>query len=251
MKHGIYAFIVVLFCFFLSGCATLYNPATGKNEIILIDTQTEINIGKNVSQEVTRRNRLSSDERLNARVKRIGSRIALVSDRKDIVYSFYVLDSNDFNAISVPGGSIYVYKGLLEALNDDELAFVLGHEVGHLAARHAIKNIQANMAYSLLIQIALTGISQNTGVETQSVSQGVNAIYNLIELGFSRKDEFEADRLGMNYALRAGFPPKASLSALGKIKTQEGESSSGRIMGYLRTHPYTDDRIKALEKIMP
>lgn len=241
------------FLFFLSvficGCATLYNPATGKNEIILIDTQTEINIGKNVCKEVIKRTPLSQDTALNARVKRIGTLLAAVSDRKDIVYSFYVLESPDFNAISVPGGFIYTYKGLLEALNDDELAFVLGHEVAHLAARHAIKNIQANMAYSLLIQIAFTGISQNTGINAQSISQGVNTIYNLIELGYSRKDEFESDKIGFAYASRAGFFPKAALTALAKIKAQEG--SSEKVMVYFRTHPYTEDRIRALEKIIP
>jgi len=236
--------------FSICGCATLYNPATGRNELILIDTQTEINIGKNVAKEVVNRTPLSQDPALNARVKRIGGLLASVSDRKDIVYSFYVLNSQDFNAISVPGGFIYAYKGLLEALNDDELAFVLGHEVAHLAARHAIKNIQANMAYSLLMQIALTGVSQqNAMIDAQNISQGVNTIYNLIELGYSRHDEFEADKIGMAYAFRAGFSSRAALSALAKIKAQEG--SSGKVMVYFRTHPYTEDRIKALEKIIP
>lgn len=247
-SRNYYPFLFLCLLFFC-GCATFYNQATGRNEIILIDTQTEINIGKNVSKEVIKRTPFSQDLVLNARVKRIGGLLASVSDRKDIVYSFYVLDSQDFNAISVPGGFIYTYKGLLEALNDDELAFVLGHEVAHLAARHAIKNIQANMAYSLLIKIALTGVSQNTGIDAQSISQGVNTIYNLIELGYSRQDEFEADKIGMTYASRAGFPPNAALSALAKIKAQEG--SSGKVMLYFRTHPYTEDRIKALEKIIP
>lgn len=228
----------------VSGCATLYNPATGKNEIILIDSQTEISLGKNVAAELTKTHSLETDKNTVDRAQRIGARLSAVTDRKDLDYKFYVLTDKELNSVSLPGGFIYVNRGLMDALNDDELAFVLGHELGHEAARHIVKKLQANMAYQLLIDIAFARTTN-----TQALSQSVNMVYNLVELGYSREDEYEADRLGAKYAFKGGFNPNASLSALEKLKRYE--TAEPKVFVYLRTHPYVDDRISALKKVIP
>lgn len=237
--------IIVLFLF-LPGCATLYNPATGRNEIILIDSQTESAIGRNVSAEITKEHAVLADRKYDDRIQSIGARLSEVSDRNDVKYRFFVIADNELNAVSLPGGYIYVNKGLMDALDNDELAFVVGHEIGHVAARHAVKKIQAGMAYQMLLSLAFAGLG-NSG--SQDIAQSVNTAYNLIQLGYSREDEYLSDKLGVKYAFKAGFNPRASLSSLAKLKTNEGANIN--VMGYLRTHPYVDDRIKALKVYIP
>ncbi|MFA5411721.1 MAG: M48 family metallopeptidase, partial [Candidatus Omnitrophota bacterium] len=146
---------------------------------------------------------------------------------------------------ALPGGFIFVNKGLMSVLNDDELAYVLGHEVGHVAARHIAKKLQSNMAYQLLIQIAFAGSDGNAA----AIASGIDTVYNLIDLGYSRHDEYEADRLGVKYAFRAGFKPEAALSSLEKIKKEEGPN--WKVLEYFRSHPYAEERIAALKKIIP
>lgn len=223
----------------------MYNPATGRNEVIFINSATEVSMGQEVKAEMFKKQPLLKDPLMQERVNRVGKRLSGVSDRKDIVYEFGVLDSKELNAVALPGGFIYVYQGLMKVLNDDELAYVLGHEVGHVAARHIAKKMQANMTYQSILGIAFAGISGVTGVDTSLASTGVNTIYNLIELKYSREDEYEADRLAAKYSYKSGFDPSASLSALEKIRTKEGPN--WKITGYFRTHPYVDDRIKALK----
>ncbi|MBP7215940.1 MAG: M48 family metalloprotease [Candidatus Omnitrophica bacterium] len=238
---------VLLIC---AGCSTLYNPATERNEFILINSATEVALGKSAIQELGKKHRLTSDQALQRRVERIGSRLAKVSDRQDIQYVFAVLEDKELNAMALPGGYIYVYQGLMEALNDDELAYVVGHEIGHVAARHIAKKLQANMAYQVLLGVAFAGMGDSTKARSQEIATGANLAYSiLLELPFSRKDEYEADALGVRYSVRAGFDPYASLNALAKLK--QGQGAGSKLLVYFRTHPYVDDRIQALNKIIP
>lgn len=237
--------IIVALLLFLPGCATLYNSATGRNEIILINSQTEIAIGRNVSARITKEHAVLSDRKFADRIQAIGARLSEVSDRLDLKYEFFVLADNELNAVSLPGGFIYVNKGLMDALDNDELAFVVGHEIGHVAARHAVKKIQAGMAYQMLLSLAFAGFGNKGAAGAQDIAQSVDTAYNLIQLGYSREDEYLSDKLGVKYAFKAGFNPQASLSSLAKLKTNEG--ANVKVLGYLRTHPYVDDRIKALK----
>lgn len=243
--------IIILFgLVLLCGCATTYNPATGRNEYIFISTETEVNAGKGVQQEVLRQYELSNDAQLKRRVNDLGSRLAGVSDRQDLEYKFYVLEDKSFNAMALPGGFIYVNSGLAKLLNDDELAYVIGHEVSHVAAKHIIKKMQAGMTYQMILAVALVsaGDSSRSAAAANAV-QGADTIYNLINLGYSRKDEYEADMIGVRYAHKAGFDPYASLSALEKIRQEEGPN--WKVLGYFRSHPYADERIEALRKYIP
>ena len=236
---------VLIVSIFLSGCATLYNPATGKNEFIFINSDTEVAIGNSAAAQITKKHQILRDRILLDRIERIGRRIVKASDRKDIKYSFYVLADKELNAMTLPGGLIYINRGLMDILNDDELAYVIAHEVGHTAARHIAKKIQANMAYQLILTVAFAG-SGLEGNNTQNIATGVDTIYNLIGLSYSRKDEYEADRLAVKYAFKAKFDPYASLKALEKIK--EAEGPDWKIMKYFRTHPYVQDRIEYLRE---
>jgi len=248
VKNILKTAIILFLAISLSGCATTYNPATGKNEIILINSSTEVSIGQKVIPELLKEYPLSDDAKMQERLNKIGSRIAAVSDRKDIGYKFSVLKDKELNAMTIPGGFIYVNAGLMKVLNDEELAYVLAHEVGHTAARHIVKKIQSNMTYQLILAAAFTGLGGDAGNAADAV-QGVDTVYSLIALSYSRKDEYEADRLGAKYAFYSGFDPQASISALEKIKKEEGPN--WKALGYFRTHPYVDERIAALKKFIP
>jgi predicted Zn-dependent protease len=232
----------------LYGCSTIYNPATEKKEFVFIDTDSEIAIGKSVQEEVLIQKKPSKDAALEERVRRIGRRLAAVSDRKDLEYKFYVLEEKELNAMALPGGLIYVNSGLVKILDDDQLAYVIGHEVGHVAARHIAKKIQANLTYQLIFAIASAGMGSDRPV-TRSVAVGVDTVYQLASLGYSRKDEYEADKIGARYSYRAGFDPYGALTALEKIKQEEGPN--WKALGYFRSHPYADERIAALKKYIP
>ncbi|MFH1398259.1 MAG: M48 family metalloprotease [Candidatus Omnitrophota bacterium] len=250
MVKAIFAKVVILgWLLNLCGCATLYNSATGRNELIFINSATETAMGRNVQNDLLKKHPLVNDLALQQRAQRVGRLVAESSDRKDIVYSFFVLADKELNALALPGGYIYVYKGLMDIINDDELAYVLGHETGHVAARHIAKKLQSNLAYQLILNMAFSGATATTGVNARPIALGVDKIYNLIELGFSRKDEYEADRLAAKYAFRSGFNPYGAISALEKIKKQEGPN--WKVLGYFRSHPYADERIKALAGFIP
>lgn len=160
----------------LSGCSTLHNSATGKNELIFINSATEVAMGRNVQKDLLKKHPLADDPALQERAQRVGKRVADVSDRKDIAYNFYVLADKELNAMALPGGYIYIYKGLMDIINDDELAYVLGHETGHVAARHIAKKLQSNMAYQLILNMAFAGATATTGVNTQSIAYGIDKV---------------------------------------------------------------------------
>lgn len=133
-------------------------------------------------------------------------------------------------------------SGVVEKTTDDELACVIGHEIGHIAARHIAKKIQAQIGYDLLMNIALKKVGIGEFQEVVSIG------YNLIMLGYSREDELMADRLGARYAYRAGYDPYALISFLKKIQSSK-EDELGFV--FLRSHPYTSQRIKMLEMQIP
>jgi len=165
-----------------------------------------------------------------------------VSDRQDLRYQFGVIREKDLNAFALPGGTIYVHSALAERADEDELAAVLAHEVGHVAARHAAKHLQADLGFTLLAQIA-----QAAGAGPES-GKLANSIYGLIRNGYSRRDELEADRLGLKYALRAGYNPEGMLTFFQKMLEERPEDRMDQAMVWQRTHPLTSDRIAEARK---
>jgi predicted Zn-dependent protease len=228
----------------LCGCTTIYNPATQKKEFILIDSKEEMALGRDMDKQIKKELKIFSDPAQLYRLNSIGKRIALVSDRRDIPYQFAVIDDKELNAFAIPGGFVYVNRGLMETATDDELACVVGHEVGHIAARHSVKRLQTDMGYQLLASLAL-GMSNK-----QSLSQAVNTVYNLVALGYSRNDELLADRLGVVYAKRANFNPYAMISFLQKLKKTAEKKGNSFNLVFLSSHPPLQQRIKNIEKVI-
>lgn len=237
--------LLTFLCAVLIGCTTLYNPATQRQETVL-DSSVEIALGNLtqaqmglVSLQVGR-----IDPEDFQRVQRIGKRLAAVSDRQDVPYRFGVIQAHPINAFTLPGGTIYVHTGTLDKATEDELASVIAHEIGHVAARHVAKHLQADLGFAALMQLAHVA-----GASAQA-AQLADSLYTLLSHGFSRQDELEADRLAIGYTQMAGYNPEGLVSFFEKMLEEEPESLVEKAFVWRSTHPLTSERIaKAKEEI--
>ncbi len=239
-------FLFILFLVALSGCAFIgsYNPATGRREFIAISTPTEVRMGRDIHQRLLREYEFVIRGGLLNRVRSIGARLAAVSDRKDYKYNFYVIKKDEMNAFTTPGGNIYIFTGLLNKLKDDnQIAAVIAHEMGHCAARHVVKKFQAILGYDLLGSFILSNIGLSP--YARSIARlSSSAVMRLVSSAYSRHDEYEADRLGVKYMRLAGFNPQGMVEVL-KILKKTSREPGGLII--LRSHPYLKDRIIAVQ----
>jgi predicted Zn-dependent protease len=159
-----------------------------------------------------------------------------VSTRRDLSYTFKVLRGREANAISLPGGFIYATEGLMRFVQSDaELAFVVGHEVGHVAARHHVAMIEQHLLLGLLGRLLLGG----DGV----AALAGDVVRLLLTRGFSRENEFQADQLGVGFAHRAGYDASAALTFMTRLRASEGRDPDS-VEVLLRTHPALGDRIQ-------
>ncbi|OGL40886.1 MAG: hypothetical protein A3C43_03935 [Candidatus Schekmanbacteria bacterium RIFCSPHIGHO2_02_FULL_38_11] len=217
-------------------CVT--NPVTKEKDFILISEAQEISMGVSADKEVLDTYGLYSDQKLQNYIDEIGQKVAGVSDRKNIKFFFTVVDSTEINAFALPGGYIYITRGILALLNSEaELAGVLGHEIGHVCARHSAKQISQAIGYQVLMtgaSIALPQLSQ--------WGQISDIIFGTIENGFGRQYELQSDELGQNYEFRAGYDPLQAASFLTTLK--KTEKGTGVFHGLFATHPETENRIK-------
>ena len=205
-------------------------------QLSTISPQQEVAIGGQINQGLLESGKvkLSKDARINQYVHEIGQRLAATSDRPDLPYTFQVVRDNSINAFATMGGFVYLHTGLIKtADNEAELASVIAHEIGHIVGRHSITQLR-NTALA-------QGLLSAAGLDTKTwVQLGVNLAYNLPN---SRKDELEADRLGLTNLARAGYEPTAMISFMQKLTQQGGSTPT-----ILSTHPATGDRILALQK---
>lgn len=224
----------------------MYNPATGRNEFIMVPTSEEVAMGRTAHQGIIRQNKLSTDQAVINRIQTIGQKIARISDRQDYKYNFFVIEADDLNAFTTPGGNIYIYTGLIKKLTtDDQIASVLAHEMGHCAARHTIKKFQAALGYDLVGNIIFSQLQMGQYTKQLTVL-GSSAIMSLVFSAYGRRDELEADRLGIKYMILAGYNPIGSVQALEVLKNENKNDRKTPLI--LRSHPYLDDRIEQAKK---
>lgn len=235
-------FLMICAVFGLAGCSTEYNLATKQEEKYYYSTDQEVQMGQSINRRVEKELKFSADPLQQKRAEDIGKKIAAVSGRKEIDYHFRVLDDDEVNAVSLPGGYVYVNSGLLNKVaNDDELACILAHEIGHIVARHSIKKLQAMQSYSILRVLAAVAPG------TSAVSNAADAAFTQFLLGYGRQDELLADQLGVRYAKLAGYDPHAMVNFL--IKLQDiNRRMPLRERSYYKTHPYVSDRIRVVKQ---
>lgn len=206
----------------------------------LISEAQEIRIGRQAAAELEQESPLSRDAGLQARVAGVGRRIAARSARPGLPYEFKVLRAHEVNAISLPGGFIYATEGLVRFVqSDDELAFVLAHEVGHVAARHHVQLLERHFFLALVAQLLVGG--------DPTAAQVAAIVRFFVQRGFSREFEFEADRLAVAYTHRAGFDAAAGLTFMRRLRAAEGRAPD-QFEVLFRTHPGLADRIERVRQ---
>ena len=196
IEHSVFLFLFGILLFIIS-CAA--NPVTGQQEFMLLSEPDEIRLGRKTDAQIARTYGLYDDPDLTAYIDRIGQRIAKGSHRPDLSFAFRVLDSPVVNAFAVPGGFVYVTRGILIYFTSEaELSGVLGHEIGHVAARHSAQ--QYTKAQLAQLGLGLGTILSKDFRELAGLAQfGVGMLF----LKFSRDNERQADDLGVEYATRA------------------------------------------------
>lgn len=239
--------IVACGLFFLTGCATVYNPATNRQEAIFIDSAQEVQIGRSMAQEIVAQQYAPwNDPAEQRRLNEAGNKIVGASDRRDIIYHFQILDSPDYNAFALPGGYVYMFRGLYEKLDEDERAAVLAHEIAHVAAKHSVKHMQSALGYQLLVGLVLVGLGQKDIHVTRQIAGVSNTVFDLLSRGYSRQDELQADALAVRYLARAGYDPGAMARVLEFLMKEEGPG--GRMFEILSTHPRMEERIRKIRE---
>jgi predicted Zn-dependent protease len=232
-----------VFALALGACAT--NPVTGDANFVLMTENDEIELGRANDPKIREQFGTYDDAALQAYVQRVGERVAAHSHRPELVYRFAVLDTPDVNAFALPGGYIYITRGILVYLNSEaELAAVLGHEIGHVTARHSVRQYSAATAGQILASLLL---------RSQAGQDLFNVIGGALLSGYGRDHELEADRLGAQYIARTGYDPDAMIEVIGVLKNQEefekvrakAEHREPRnYHGVFASHPSADQRLQ-------
>ncbi len=230
-----YIFILIL-CL---SCAV--NPVTKKRQLMLVSEKEEFEIGMHVAKQVKEEMGIYLElPKLRTLVKKVEDNIGRHSDRPNLIYRAEIVDTPDFNAFALPGGFIFVHRGLLARINSvDELAAVLGHETTHVAARHSA----AQITKEKILNLFLFGANILTGGAVQNYGRFINVGIFLVFNKWSRDQERQADHYGIIYMTRAGYNPIAFLSVLKQIKRLEAREPSAFEVWFM-DHPPTDERIK-------
>jgi predicted Zn-dependent protease len=235
----------------LAGCATV--PETGRRQLNFIPPGEEMQLGLSSFEEMKQEVPISNDPAANALVQKVGKRIAAVAPLPNAQWEFVVFESKEANAFCLPGGKVGVYTGILPITKDEAgLATVLGHEIGHAVAHHGAER----MSESLLLQTGGGLVEAGLAKSDPRMQTAVVTAYGVAaqvgrELPHSRKQESEADHLGLIYMARAGYRPEAAVAFWERFEEYNRLHGGSAGLWFLRTHPLDDVRIKQLNEWLP
>lgn len=232
---------------FLLAAACATNPATGKKEVSLMSEAQEIQLGQQMDAEVKREMGVYNDAELQRYVKDVGMRLAAASERPNLPWNFTVVDEPAVNAFALPGGQIYITRGILAFLGDEEqLAGVLGHEIGHVTARHSAQ--QYTKATSAGIGLTLLSIFVPEARPLQGVAEQALGV---LFLKYGRDDELQADRLGVQYTAKTGWNPQGVAGMLQTLQRLDEANGDRRgVPNWLSTHPAPADRVQQVQRFI-
>lgn len=240
--------LVVLFVLLpLAGCST--NAATGRSQFLPLSWEEELEIGAQAAPEfIEQSGGELPDQRVVNYISDLGARLAAQSEMPDIDWEFHVLDSQVINAFALPGGKVFMSRGLIQKMdNEAQLAGVLGHEIGHVTARHGNERMgKAMLAQGLILAVGV-GSAVSDSEWMQMLGVGTAAGGQLFLLKYSRSNELEADALGVRYMSKLGYNPVGQVQVMEILREASGGSSQPE---WLSTHPASDTRISALEAII-
>jgi predicted Zn-dependent protease len=234
--------IVVALIAWAVACAL--NPVTGKRELMLMSASDELAMGQQTDPQILRTYGKYEDADLARYVAALGKKIGALSHQPNLAYSIQVLDSPVVNAFAVPGGYVYLTRGILAYLNDEaELAGVVAHEIGHIAARHSAQ--QYSKAQFAQLGLGLGSALSKTFRKYAGVAQ---AGVGLLFLSFSRSDEREADALGVEYSAKAGYDSNHMANLFDSLERLNPGEGQGGLPGWFSTHPNPENRIAAIRR---
>jgi len=235
-----------------SACATV--SETGRSQLLLISPAQEMQLGLSEFDKLKQAKPVSNDPGATAMLQRVGQRIAAVAKLPDAQWEFVLFDdAKTPNAFCLPGGKVGVYTGILPITQDETgLAVVIGHEVAHAVARHGAERVSQGLLFQLGGQ-ALDVAMQNN---SQAARQIALSAYGLggrlgVLLPYSRKQESEADHIGLLYMARAGYDPRAAVDFWKRFAAHKDQHGGGSQPEFLSTHPLDETRIRQLEALMP
>jgi predicted Zn-dependent protease len=229
--------IMALSVIYFVSCAR--NPVTGKNEFMLLSENDEIRMGAAADKDVVQMYGLYDDQEILNYVDGIGQKMAKISHRPQLKYEFKVMNSPVINAFAVPGGYIYITRGILAYLNNEaELAGVIGHEIGHVTARHSAQKYTEVSLAQLGLGVG-TMISPEFAQFSGLAAQGIGLLF----LKFSRDDERQSDELGVAYSTRVGYDAREMANFFHTLDKMRGKTEQGSIPDWFSTHPNPADRV--------
>jgi len=242
---GISSLCVALVAGPLGGCESV--PITGRSQLQLVSGQQEVQMGADAYKEILAKAKLSTDPAANALVTRVGTRIAAATGRSELPWEFKVIDDpKTVNAFALPGGKVAVYTGIIPVAHDEAgLAAVLGHEVSHVMARHSAER----MSEQLIVQYGAAAVGGVLGINAEITQAGAGILANSILLPWGRKQESEADHLGLIYMAKAGYDPHAARDLW--VRMAEAAKGQSRPPEFLSTHPSEETRVKQIEGWLP
>jgi predicted Zn-dependent protease len=228
-----------------TGCAR--NPVTGKSELSLVSESQEIQMGQQASKEVAQTIGLYNDAKVQSYVADIGKRMAAESERPNLPWEFHVVDDAAVNAFAIPGGFIYVTRGLMSSINSEaELASVLGHEIAHVTHRHSVQQISK----AQLAQLGL-GIGSILSSDIARFGQLAGAGLSILFLKYGRDAENQADQSGFRYALQQNYDVREMPKVFQTLnRIGEAGGGAGKLPEWLSTHPNPENRIERTEKML-
>ena len=238
------AVVLGLLLVLIAGCSI--NPVTGQRELMLIPESTEIEMGKETDVSIRQEYGIYEDEALNAYVRSVGEKMVPNTHRPALPYHFAVLDTPIENAFAAPGGYIYITRGMLALMNDEAaLAAILGHELGHVNARHTARAMSRQLL--LMGGVLLAGaLSEDIRKIAPFAMVGLQVLF----LKYSRDDEFQADTLGVQYSRSVGYAPGQIVPLFRSFLRMEQSAGGPKLPNFLSTHPLTTKRIDEIQQML-
>lgn len=232
----------------VAGCASA--PYTGRRQLMLTSEGSETSMGYQAFGQIKQKYKVSHDQAINAEVQKVGQRVAAAAHRPDYRWEFVVFDNKEANAFCLPGGKVGIFTGILKYTKDEAgLATVISHEVAHALARHAGER----MSQGMLAQVGGIGLGAALGGMNPYAGQAIMTGYDLgtqlgILLPYSRKQEYEADHIGLILMAKAGYDPAEALEFWKRMSAQDKKTKPPQFMS---THPTDANRLRELQAFLP